>query len=59
MCVEPALENIGWNGGPATRLNGATIQIHEQSLSRFGNSSGPADTEITSQVSATSSLLCP
>src|SRR5262249_31010225 len=56
MCVEPALENIGWTGGSATRLNGATTQIHEQSLFRFGNSSGLADTEITSQISASSSL---
>src|SRR5215469_11206467 len=39
ICVESALENIGWNGGPAIRLNGATIQIHAQSLFRFCNSS--------------------
>jgi AraC family transcriptional regulator len=50
ICVEPALENIGWNGGPAIDLNGATVQIHEQSLFRFCNSRD-------SQISA-SSLLC-
>ena len=38
ICVEPALENIGWNGGPAIPLNGATLQIHNESLFRLCNS---------------------
>ena len=40
ICVEPALENIGWDGGPPTDLNGATTRVLEQSLFfRFCNSS--------------------
>lgn len=38
MCVEPALESIGWNGDPVVDLNSATVQILEQSLSRSCNS---------------------
>ena len=38
MCVEPALENIGWNGGPVILLNGAAIEVREHTLFRFCNS---------------------
>src|SRR5262249_3550409 len=30
-CVEPALENIGWNGGLAIGLNGAPVPIPQHS----------------------------
>jgi hypothetical protein len=29
ICVEPARESIGWNGGPAIGLNSAATEIRE------------------------------
>jgi hypothetical protein len=40
VCVEPAPENIGWNGGPAICLNNATVKTHAQILFRLFNSYG-------------------